>query len=104
MVNPQTGRQLLVATFIAAMAMVTWSEVKDYKRTPQPARYVGAGVVYGLLGILAPFISFELAGLFGIGLLLTLLYQHYKSPPADNSGESIATGPQRPPRGEATNN
>lgn len=84
--NPNTGKRLLVTSFLIAVIMVTWSEIRDYKRVPTPQRYVGAGVAYGLLGVTAPFITFELAGLFGVGLLLTLLYQHYKTPPGAAEG------------------
>jgi hypothetical protein len=96
--NPNTGRRLLVTSFLLAVIMATWSEVHDYKRAPVPSRYVGAGVAYGLLGVLAPFISFELAGLFGVGLLLALVYQHYQTPPGAAEGNAPTPGGEGTPK------
>lgn len=78
----ETGRRLLTFTFLAAVVMITYLEIHDKQEMPKPARYVGAGVVYGILGIAAPIISYPLAGMFGVGVFLALLYQHYKTPSA----------------------
>jgi hypothetical protein len=86
--NEDTGRKLLVTSFVFAIIIAAWSEIKEFKRPPQPKRFVGAGVAYGLLGLIAPIISIELAGLFGVGLLLTLLYQHVPHSTAEAPKES----------------
>lgn len=88
--SDETGRRLLTVTFIAAVAMITYLEIHDKQEMPKPARYVGAGVVYGILGIVAPFITYPLAGMFGVGVFLALLYQHYKP----NAGAEKPATPQ----------
>lgn len=86
--TPETGRRMLLITFILALAIVTYQEVHDAKLIPRPRRYIGAGVVYGILGVLAPFISYPLAGWFGAGMVLTLVYQHYQSVKPTTDGDS----------------
>lgn len=73
------GRQVLLATFLAAIATLTWTEMHLYQTMPRPARYVGAGLTWGILGLLAPVITYRLAALFGAGLYLTLLYQYFNA-------------------------
>lgn len=75
--SESTGRSILLATFLAALATLTWSEAHKYQVVPRPSRYVGAAVAWGILGFLAPAVSYRLAAMFGIGLYLALLYQYF---------------------------
>jgi hypothetical protein len=68
------GKMLLLSTFILVVAIVTWSEIKDNKTFPRPQRYVGAGVVWGVLGLSAPILTYPLAGMIGAATMLALLY------------------------------
>jgi hypothetical protein len=68
------GKMLLLSTFILVVAIVTWSEIKDNKTFPRPQRYVGAGVVWGVLGLSAPILTYPLAGMIGAATMLGLLY------------------------------
>jgi hypothetical protein len=81
------GRPALLVTFLVAVAMVTWSELKVNHRIPQPQRFVFAGVVWGVLGVVSELGGPELAAVFGLGMVLVLTYQLY------NGGGLAATRP-----------
>ena len=93
--TPESGRRVLMVSFFLALAILTWQEVRDAKVFPRPRRYISAGIVYGLLGVVAPFISFQVAGLLGVGMILALFYQKYQSTkesnPSQISDEGTAT-------------
>lgn len=74
--SPDTAKKILTASFIAAIATMTWDELKRQGRTPKPARYVGAGVIWGILGALYP-LAPPFFAVFGIGMYLTLLWQWF---------------------------
>lgn len=86
--NERVGRQILLATFIGAVFTLTWSEVGKNKVVPRPARYVGAGMTWGILGLISPIISYRLAAMFGVGLYLALLYQYFNP----NGNQFISQG------------
>lgn len=89
----QQGRSLLIGAFIIAIIMVCWDEITVKKVPPRPARFVGAGVAFGLLGLAAPVISYRLAGLFAVGFALTLMYKHYATGPESTApGQGAAEG------------
>ena len=68
-------QQLMLAEFGVAVAVVTWDEIVTNGRVPLPSRYLGAGIAFGLLGVLAPVISDKLAATLGAGIILALLFQ-----------------------------
>jgi hypothetical protein len=76
--SDENGHMLLLATFVAAVAMVTWIEVKRNHTVPRPQRYVSAGLLWGILGISSPVLTYSLTGLFGVGILLTLMYTYFR--------------------------
>lgn len=86
--SPEAGRSTLLVSFFLALAIVSYQEIHDAKVMPRPRRYISAGMVYGILGVLAPFISYQLAGLFGVGMILALVYQHYQSTRTVTDGDS----------------
>jgi hypothetical protein len=67
----------LLSTYVAAIAIVTWREVKLYQRTPEPKYYVRVAIVWGILGVVAELGVPELAALFGLGFVLAMLYDFY---------------------------
>jgi hypothetical protein len=73
----QQGNSLMRTTFFIALIVMTWGEVKQQKQVPRPARYVAAGMTWGILGFAAPFITYRIAGMLAVGFLLTLFYQFY---------------------------
>lgn len=75
--SDQQGRALLLGAFIVGLTLIVWDEITVKKVPPRPARFVGVGIAFGLLGLATPVITYKLAGLFGAGFALTLLYQHY---------------------------
>lgn len=67
--------RLIVAEFGVTVAVVTYVEIVKNGRVPLPSRYIGAGVAFGILGLLSPLISDRLAATLGLGIVLTVLYQ-----------------------------
>jgi hypothetical protein len=77
-----TAMNLMKATWLLAVIVLTWQEVSKEKVIPRPARYVGAAMVWGILGFAAPAISYRIAAMMSCGMLLTLFYQMYQVTPA----------------------
>lgn len=95
--SPDRGRQILVTTFVLAVCIITYSEIHDQKRMPLPSRYVSAGMVWGILGLLAAFFSPQIAAMFGVGMDLALIYQHYAgSKAASDIGKAAGKAPKPP--------
>lgn len=65
----------LLTTFLVAVALIAWTEMRYEQRVPRPERFVFVGLVWATLGIISDLVSPELAALFGVGLVLTLLYR-----------------------------
>lgn len=89
--SDETGRKLLLSTFAIVVCVLTWSELKTYKRVPQPSRYVGAGLGWGILGFVTPVMGATFTGVFSCGLLLMLLYQTMKAPSSTGVGQKTTT-------------
>ena len=70
----------LVATFIAAIGILAWDEVNIEKRVPMPSKFVYAGIVWGVLGIVAELGAPEIAFIFAVGILLSMGYVYFQSP------------------------
>ncbi len=90
--SDDTDRRILITTFIIAVAFLTWQEIKN-KTVPRPARYVGAGVIWGLLGLLGPVLTYPVASMFSIAMLLVLLYQTLNTTPQVTQGFGQYNGP-----------
>jgi len=84
------GREILLITFMFAIGMVTWTEIHVNKTAPRPSRFVGAGMVWGILGLIAPLISYQVVAMFGIGMDLALLYNYYQGVNSTPSPEGVA--------------
>jgi len=69
-----TGRRILVGTFLLTIIVLTWDEIREQKRVPVPRRYVSAGAVYGVLGIVSTLGAPEVAAVFAVGVLLAQIY------------------------------
>lgn len=89
--TPQSGRAILLTSFFVALAIVTYQEIHDGGQMPRPKRYFSAGLVYGLLGVAAPFISYPIAGALGVGMVLALVWQHYYHPSASGDLAEVGT-------------
>jgi hypothetical protein len=68
----------LLATFVSAVAIITWDELKNKQRFPHPEVYVHAAVVWAILGVVSDLGAPDIAALFGLGLLLSMLYIYVK--------------------------
>jgi len=96
--TPDTGRRLLLTSFFVSLVIVSYQEVHDAHVIPRPKRYFSAGIVYGILGIIAPIISFQIAGVFGIGMLLALIWMHYDKGTTFIDGDTDSeNGPTKEP-------
>jgi len=85
------SRYTLLITFLAAVGMVAWDEVKVEQRFPKPARFMYVAVIWAVLGIVAEMGADNVAAAFGVGLVLVLAYQHY-NPSAGKLGGKIEAG------------
>lgn len=81
----------LLATFIAAISILTWDELKTKQRVPHPEVYIRAAVVWAILGLIGELGVPELASLFGLGLVLSMLYVYVK--PTAGGTESFGSAP-----------
>jgi hypothetical protein len=70
-------RRGLLTTYIIALSIITWDEVKNFQRVPQPKRYLYATLVWAVLGFLADMGLDSIAVLFGVGLVLSMAYSQY---------------------------
>lgn len=86
------SRSALMVSFLAAIGIVTWHEIKTLQRIPHPATYVHAAVVWAILGIVSDLGAPELAAVFGAGLVLSMVYRFYTtgtpSLPLSGAGQS----------------
>lgn len=92
--NDNTGRQILVASFFGTIAVVVWQEI-HFGHAPRPQRFVSAGLLYGILGVAAPILSYPLASLFGVGIFLTMLYAYYDQ--SSVVASALGQNPDTPP-------
>ena len=60
-----------MAEWFVAIAIISYSDIKQ-GNIPQPRRFVGATVLYGLLALVAPAITNNIAALMGVALLFGL--------------------------------
>jgi len=81
------SRFALLATFLAAVGVVTWDEIKRMQRVPHPEKYVHAAVVWAILGIVADLGAPEIAALFGFGMVLSMLYRFYATRSSEQTGD-----------------
>src|SRR5690348_8503638 len=86
--NDDKGKALLLGCYIFAVALVTWNEIHDNHRVPLPSRYLSAGLVFGTLGLVGPFITYPLAAVIGLGVVVALYYQHWQIKPDNGNGGS----------------
>lgn len=68
-----------MATFFAALGIITFDEVAKLKRWPHPDRYGRAIIIWAILGLISDLGAPQLATIFAAGLVLTLLYQYYNT-------------------------
>lgn len=73
--SEQGAKSLLLTCFLLAIAIVSWDEIKHGGMFPRPRRFIGAGLVFGILGFAAPVISVQVASVLGAGMVLALLYK-----------------------------
>lgn len=71
------GRTLFYTAFFASVAVISWQEIKVFKRMPLPSRFISAGVAYSLLAIAEPIISEDLSGWLAWGLFMGLVYAQH---------------------------
>lgn len=74
------SRTAILGSFVAACAIITWRDIKNPDSSwplpvPPPYRYAGAGVAFGLLGLVGAFFNEKLAGVLAVGLVIGLGFQ-----------------------------
>lgn len=76
--SENTAKQVLFYTFIFAIGIITWTEMKKYHQVPRPSRYVGASLTWGLLALGAPILTYPFVSVFSLGLLLMLITSYFE--------------------------
>lgn len=69
------GQRALVATFVICVLLIVWDEVQEVKVFPRPSRFVSAGLVFIVLGIISIVGAPQLAAAFGAAVDISLLYR-----------------------------
>lgn len=87
------GKAAIFASFFGAIAIITWRDFTEPDSgwplpTPPPYRYVGAGVAFGLLALVAEFVNEKVPAVIAIGLLVGLGFQTATHPPK-STGEKL---------------
>lgn len=90
----------MLATFLGAVAILTWDEIHTKQRVPHPEVYVHAAVVWAILGVAADLGIPELAGIFSIGLLLAMLYVYFQA--TKENASSVGAGSSGSAEGGST--
>lgn len=70
--SDQAGHRLLATAWMTGIGIISWQEIKNSHQMPVPKRFVGWSVAIGILDVLGPIISFELAGVLAVGLAIGL--------------------------------
>jgi hypothetical protein len=91
------GQNIVLGSFIGAVCIITWRDFKNPDPAwplpvPPPYRYVGAGVAFGLLAIVADTLNDKIAGTIAFGLLIGLAYQTASNPTKNNSATGSVGG------------
>lgn len=75
------NRYGMFVTFWAAVAIVSYNELRINMRVPHPDRYIKACIVWGLLSVVADLGAPEVATIFAVGLLVAMIYGYYTGKP-----------------------
>lgn len=106
--DPRSVHRIIAISWVAGMSIITWQEIKASGQPPIPKYYVGWSATMGILDLAAPLISYQLAGVFAIGLTIGLALfrqpteHHMPSNTAiSGKGTDLGLGPYKP--GQKTN-
>jgi hypothetical protein len=75
------GQRAIFGAFLGCVAIITYREIKTPMEgvplpgLPTPSRFVGAGVAFGMLGLVSEFLSEKIAAVLAIGLFIGLAFQ-----------------------------
>lgn len=89
------GHRVLVAMYLAAIVILSYSEIKVEQRMPQPKKYLYASLVFIMLGFLEMLGAGKLAATFAVGAVLAMAYTYFvpgEKGILGNLGGSIAEG------------
>lgn len=89
------GHRVLVAMYLAAVIILSYSELKIEQRMPQPKKYLYATLVFLLLGFLEMLGAGKLAATFAVGAVLAMAYTYFvpgEKGILGNLGGTIAEG------------
>lgn len=86
--TPINGQRLIVGTFFLACAIIAWNNMKNHGVAPAPYRFIGAGVVYGVLATISPFVG-PAAAVAGVGYVIVLMYQFFGANLATEGATSV---------------
>lgn len=71
--NDATAHRVIAVSWLAGVALISWQEMKANKRVPDPNRFTGWTIACGSLDLAGAIISFPLAAILCLGLLVGML-------------------------------
>lgn len=93
------GQRGIFAAYIGSCALITYREFKNPTKgaplpVPPPSRYVGAGIAFGMCGLLADFIDPRVGGVLAVGLFVGLAFQTAQKTYSDSKSNPENQNPQ----------
>lgn len=88
----RTGNALLATAWLAGMIFIGWQEVNQNGGMPAPKKFVGWTVIIGILSLLSPLISPEIASVMAVGFLIGLFVQRQPSSSTDPALANLPKG------------
>ena len=76
------SKAVILGSFVGSVAIITWRDFTNPDPSwpfpvPPPYRYIGAGVAFGLLGLVADTLNDRIAAVIAFGLLIGLAFRYY---------------------------
>lgn len=74
------GANVVLTAYLGSCAIITYREFKNPTKgaplpVPPPSKYVGAGIAFGMCGLLSEFIDPRVGGVLAVGLFVGLAFQ-----------------------------
>lgn len=82
------GKRLFWVSYLLAIAMLAWADIKNCHELPWPPRFIGAAIAFGVLDVVAAFQE-ELAGVIAIGFVIAIAMNKGFKPNCNHAGGTV---------------
>ena len=82
----------LPATLIGALTLIAWDEIRTKQRVPHPESFMHAILVWAILGVIGELGARDIATLFAVGLLISMIYVYYLNKQATAPADTSSSG------------